>query len=211
MDLTPSSPQGLRPVLSARGSYSAARLSLGAGVDVRSRSRKVFGNSLHVELQKRIASAKSGFAQFARFFQVPGPTTAKEYGVQVVVNESLLSALEVRPLSKSDENRLEQARGMLLSRILGRDGFGAIAGDSAHRSVTVASLRQSLRQFLLSFVLEDFCGCEELSAEQAGQTRLDLAAFFGSCNELVNSLNEDTGSVSSHAPRFLHGRFDSWL
>ena len=43
-----------------------------------------------------------------------------------------------------------------------------------------------------------------LSAEQAGQTRLDLAALFGSCNELMDSLNEDTGSVSSHAPRFLH-------
>ena len=201
---------------SGRGSYSEARRAFSGSwrgypvkLTVKYLGAHVQDNgSLQVELQKRIASAKSGFAQFARFFQRSRvPLRRKIMVFKSVVNESLLSALEVRPLSKSDENRLEQARGMLLRRIFGRDGFGAVAGDSAHRSVTVASLRQQAKLATISSELRVrrllwLRGA--LSAEQAGQTRLDLAALFGSCNELMDSLNEDTGSVSSHAPRFLH-------
>lgn len=201
---------------SGRGSYSEARRAFSGSwrgyplkLTVKYLGAHVQDNgSLQVELQKRIASAKSGFAQFARFFQRSRvPLRRKIMVFKCVVNESLLSALEVRPLSKSDENRLEQARGMLLRRIFGWDGFGAVAGDSAHRSVTVASLRQQAKLATISSELRVrrllwLRGA--LSAEQAGQTRLDLAALFGSCNELMDSLNEDTGSVSSHAPRFLH-------
>ena len=101
--------------------------------------------STQAELRKRIGAAKSGFALFARFFKRSRvPLARKVLVFKAVVNESLRSALEVRPLNVSDCHGLEKSRGLLLRRLFGRQGFGAVAGDASHRSVTVESLRQKI-------------------------------------------------------------------
>ena len=46
------------------------------------------------------------------------------------------AALEVPPLGCSECHTLERARGLLLRRLFGRQGFGAVAGDDRHESVT---------------------------------------------------------------------------
>eukprot|EP00435_Cladocopium_sp_Y103_P068082 s285_g31.t1 len=98
-----------------------------------------------MELQKRIVASFAKFATFFRRCRVP-LRRRKAVVFRAVVNETLLSALEVRPLSPSGEHKLEQARGLLLRRLFGRDGFGAAGGDPVHRSVTFESLRQGWHQ-----------------------------------------------------------------
>ena len=96
--------------------------------------------SMQAELRKRIGAAKSSFARFAGFFKRSRvPLARKVLVFKAVVNESLLSALEVRPLNVSDCHALEKSRGR---RLFGCQGFGAVAGDASHRSLTVESLRQ---------------------------------------------------------------------
>ena len=55
------------------------------------------------------------------------------------------AALEVPPLGCSECHTLERARGLLLRRLFGRQGFGAVAGDDRHESVTVESLRRRVQ------------------------------------------------------------------
>ncbi|CAE7779007.1 unnamed protein product [Symbiodinium sp. CCMP2592] len=164
--------------------------------------------SLSAEIRKRVASAKAGFARFARFFkrsQVPLPRKVLVF--KAVVNEALLSALEVRPLSRVDERALESARGLLLRRLFGRQGYGAVAGDPQNRSVTIDSLR---RRANLATVASELRVRRLLWLRKAllyeldGQTRLELAALFGVSNKLHNTLMPGTGAPSQHAPRFLH-------
>ena len=164
--------------------------------------------SLSAEIRKRAASAKAGFARFARFFkrsQVPLPRKVLVF--KAVVNEALLSALEVRPLSSVDEQALERARGLLLRRRFGRQGYGAVAGDPQHRSVTLESLRRRANLATVASELRVrrlLWLRKALLREQEGQTRLELAALFGVSNKLHDTLTPGTGAPSQHAPRFLH-------
>ena len=59
-----------------------------------------------------------------------------------VVSEAFLSELEVRTLSNTDMQRLESARGLLLRRIFGRNGFGAVQGEDGHRPVPISLLQR---------------------------------------------------------------------
>ena len=125
---------------------------------------------------------------------------------KAVVNEALLSALEIRPLSVADCHALETARGLLL-RMFGRQGFGAVAGDCNHRSVTVESLRQ--RAQLATVSSESTVRCllwfrKASQAEQDGQVRLELASLFGTCEQLQDTVDFETGLATCAAPRFIH-------
>ena len=158
------------------------------------------------EIRKRINSAKAGFARFARFFKKrTAPLRRKALVFKAVVNESLLSALEVRPLTRADEHHLEQARSLLLRRLFGRDGFGSVDGDPQHRSVTLSSLRTRIH---LATISSELCARRllwlrsALLAEQHGQLRLDLATLFGTSPDLQNSVQH--GVPTSFAPKFLH-------
>eukprot|EP00434_Breviolum_minutum_P009734 symbB.v1.2.008568.t1/scaffold511.1/size325556/15 len=74
--------------------------------------------SLQSEVRKRTASARLGFAKFARFFKRSTvPFSRKVLVFKAVVNGALLSGLEVRTLSPSDCQSLEKARGLLLRRL----------------------------------------------------------------------------------------------
>lgn len=122
-----------------------------------------------------------------------------------VVNEALLAALEVRPLSQSDTNKLEQARGLILRRLFGREGFGA--GDPQHRSVTIQDLRRRARLATVSSEL----GVRRLLwlrasllAEARGQQRLELATLFGDSPALGACVTADSGVPTTLGPRFLH-------
>lgn len=123
-----------------------------------------------------------------------------------VVNESLLSALEVRPLNRADISKLEQARGLLLRKLFGREGYGAVAGSSEHKSVTLASLRQrsNIATIASELTVRRLMWFHSaLAAEEQGQVRLELAAMFGSSDALTDGVPAD-GLVTSQAPRILH-------
>ena len=116
-------------------------------------------------------------AKFSKFFKRSHVPLPRKFLVfKSVVDASLLSALEVRPLSARDLQTLEQARGPLLRRLFGKFGFGAVAGEHEHRSVTVESLREraglatvasELRVRRLLWLRS------ALGAERQGQVRLD--------------------------------------
>ena len=164
--------------------------------------------SMSAEIRKRIGAAKAEFAKFSKFFKRSHVPLPRKFLVfKSVVDASLLSALEVRPLSARDLQTLEQARGPLLRRLFGKFGFGAVAGEHEHRSVTVESLREraglatvasELRVRRLLWLRS------ALRAERQGQVRLDLAALFGECRELGVAIDLDTGFPTRHAARFLH-------
>ena len=162
--------------------------------------------SMQAELRKRIGAAKSGFARFARFFKRSRlPLARKVLVFKAVVNESLLSALEVRPLNVSDCHALEKSRGLLLRRLFGRQGFGAVAEDASHRSVTVESLRQKLNLSTSELRVRRLLWLRSaLLAEEAGQVRLELAALFGHCDQLSGPLDSVIGVPTKQASRFLH-------
>ena len=164
--------------------------------------------SLLAEVRKRIAAAKSAFARFSRFFKRSHvPLARKVLVFKAVVNEAVLSALEIRPLSVADCHALETARGLLLRRLFGRQGFGAVAGDSNHRSVTVESLRQRAQLATVSSELTVrrlLWFRKALQAEQHGQVRLELASLFGTCEQLQDTVDLETGLATCAAPRFLH-------
>ena len=153
--------------------------------------------SLRAELQKRIGAARSGFARFSKLFKSRTvPVARKVLIFKAVVNEALLAALEVRPLGCSGCHTLERARGLLLRRLFGRQGFGAVAGDDRHESVTVESLR---RRVQLSTVASELTVRRlmwlraSLLAEMRGQTRLELAALFGACDKLADAVDLRSG------------------
>ena len=164
--------------------------------------------SLRAEIQRRISHAKAGFAQYALFFKLKRVPIRRKIAVfKAVVNESLLSALEVRPVSVSDIRQLEQARGLLLRRLFGREGFGSVANDHEHRSVTVSSLRQRAHLATVASELRVrrlLWLRRALLAEQQGQTRLELATLFGTSSTLRSCVALDSGEPTSYAPRFLH-------
>ena len=153
--------------------------------------------SLRAELQKRIGAARSGFARFSKLFKSRTvPVARKVLIFKAVVNEALLAALEVRPLGCSGCHTLERARGLLLRSLFGRQGFGAVAGDDRHESVTVESLR---RRVQLSTVASELTVRRlmwlraSLLAEMRGQTRLELAALFGACDKLADAVDLRSG------------------
>ena len=123
-----------------------------------------------------------------------------------MVNEAFLSALEVRTLSDTDMQRIESARGLLLRRIFGRNGFGAVQGEDGHRSVPIALLRRlagfaEVREELRTRRLQWLRA--SLAAEAAGEVRLDLAALFGKM-ECQNDPPVDVhGQLTAMAPSFL--------
>ena len=131
--------------------------------------------SLRAEVSKRIAAARTGFAKFSAFFKNSKiPQNHKNMVFRSVVNEALLSALEVRSLTSTDVQRLEAARGALLRRCFGRRGFGAVGADDAPRSVPLSALRQ---QSLLADIASELRVRRllwlraALLAEQAGEVR----------------------------------------
>eukprot|EP00438_Fugacium_kawagutii_P013403 Skav216509 [mRNA] locus=scaffold1123:676329:681818:- [translate_table: standard] len=196
------------------GAYNSAKLAFSGSwsgyplkLQVKYLGAMIQGNGSHAaELQKRIGSAKAGFARFARFFRKRTVPLQRKFLVfKAVVNEALLSALEVRPLNKADEHQLEKARGLLLRRLFGRDGFGAVAGDPQHKSVPLHSLRQKARLATVASELRVrrllwLRGA--LFAEKYGQVRLELATLFGSSSELGNCV--EGGVPTVFAPKFLH-------
>jgi hypothetical protein len=201
---------------SGKGAYNAAKAAFSGdwrGYPLRLTvkylgSRLQDNGGLEMELQKRIASAKASFAKFVTFFRrCRVPLRRKAAVFRAVVNETLLSALEVRPLSPSDEHKLEQARGLLLRRLFGRDGFGVVSGDPVHRSVTLESLRQRAGISTVSSDLKVrrlLWLRSALLAESHGQTRLELATLFGDSPDLGPSVNGESGAPTTTAPRFLH-------
>ena len=120
---------------SARRAFSGSWSGYPPKLQVKYLGALIQANGSHsAEIRKRINSAKAGFARYARFFKTRTvPLRRKALVFKAVVNESLLSALEVRPLTRADEHHLEQARGLLLRRLFGRDGFGSVDGDPQHR------------------------------------------------------------------------------
>ena len=83
--------------------------------------------SMQAEINRRIASAKAGFAKYALLFKRSHvPIAHKVLVFKAVVNEALLSAFEVRPIGRGDEEALERAREVLLRHIFGRQGYGAV-------------------------------------------------------------------------------------
>ena len=138
------------------------------------------------EVRKSIASARLGFAKFARFFKrLTVPFSRKVLVFKAAVNGALLSGLEVRPLitSPSDCQSLEKASGFLLRRLFGKHGFGAVAGENTHRSVSVASLRA---RATLPTVVSELRARRllwfrsALQAEAHGQVRLERPTPFAS-------------------------------
>ena len=74
--------------------------------------------SVTAEITRRIAAAQAAFARFAIFFRrKEAPLKTKVMVFRAVVNETLLSALEVRVLPSSAVDRLEFARGLLFRRL----------------------------------------------------------------------------------------------
>ena len=161
--------------------------------------------SMSAEVRKRISAAKAGFARFSRFFRRSHVPLSRKFLVfKAVVDSALLSALEVRPLGASDLQALESARGLLLRRLFGKDGYGAGTGYPAHRSVTVESLRERVGLATVASELRVHRLLWLLIAEQQGQTRLELAALFGVCQEVRAAVDPVSGRPTQFAPRFLH-------
>ena len=164
--------------------------------------------SLRAEVSKRIAAARTGFAKFSAFFKNSKiPQNHKNMVFRSVVNEALLSALEVRSLTSTDVQRLEAARGVLLRRCFGRRGFGAVGADDAPRSVPLSALRQ---QSLLADIASELRVRRllwlraALQAEQAGEVRLDLATLFGQLTFQPAAPVDASGELTEFAPTFLH-------
>ena len=170
-------------------------------------ARLQFNGSMQAEINRRIASAKAGFAKYALLFKRSHvPIAHKALVFKAVVNVALLYAFEVRPLGRGDEEALERARGVLLRHIFGRQGYGAVAGDPVHNSVSLESLR---RRAKLPTVMSELRVRRllwlrsALLAERDGQVRLELAALFGTCPQLKPTLLLQTGEPAPSAPRFL--------
>lgn len=124
-----------------------------------------------------------------------------------VVNEALLSALEVRSLTSTDVQRLEAARGVLLRRCFGRRGFGAVGGDDDHRSVPLSALRQQceLADVATELRVRRLLWLRAaLMAEEAGEVRLDLATLFGQLTFQPAAPVAASGELTEFAPPFLH-------
>ena len=198
-----------------RGAYSAAeRVFAGdwAGPPLK-QSVKYLGAhiqaqlSMKLEITKRIAAARNSFSLFSRFFRNSRvPQRQKIQVFHAVVNEAFLSALEVRALSESDIQRLESARGLLLRRIFGRNGFGGVRGVGGHRSVPLsllrrlaglAEVREELRTRRLQWLRAS------LAAEAGGEVRLDLAALFGKMECQADPPVNAHGQLTAAAPSFL--------
>lgn len=201
--------------LRGRGAYAAAKKAFSGtwkGPPLR-RTVKYLGAHLQaslstrIEVTKRIAAARTGFSKFAAFFQNSQvPLGQKKSVFRSVVNEAFLSALEVRTLTASDIERLESARGLLLRRIFGKNGFGATRHETHHRSVPISHLR--LQCGLVTIA------CElrvrrllwlraALYSESLGENRLDLAALFGTMQFEQDSPVREDGSLTFSAPSFL--------
>ena len=120
--------------------------------------------------------------------------------------EALLSALEVQPVEEQ-RRALERARGVLCRRIFCRQGYGAVAGDLVHTSVSLESLR---RRAKLPTVMSELRVRRllwlrsALLAERAGQVRLELAALFWGLSTTQANIASTNGQTSSQCPRFLH-------
>ena len=199
-----------------RGSYVAARsLFSGAwkGLPLKP-SVKYLGTHLQpfdsakLEVTMRIAAARSAFAMFSKFLRRASvPLRRKILVFNAVVNEALLSVLEVRVLTGSDYQRLEAARGLLLRRLFGRHGYGKVADDQAPHSVPLSLLRQvcGLAEVEVELRVRRLLWLRSsLLAEQAGDTRLELASLFGRLEWQLTSPVDAEGGLTSVAPTFLH-------
>ena len=163
--------------------------------------------SCRLEVTKRIAAARTGFARFSSFFKNSHiPQHHKNMVFKSVVNEALLSALEVRTLTSTDIQRLEAARGVLLRRSFGRAGFGAVQNEAGHRSVPVSELRHQcgLADVASELRVRRLLWLRSaLTAEQLGEVRLDLAALFGHLTFQRDAPVSQTGALTETAPLFL--------
>ncbi|OLQ01864.1 hypothetical protein AK812_SmicGene15364 [Symbiodinium microadriaticum] len=199
-----------------RGSYVAARsLFSGAwkGLPLKP-SVKYLGTHLQpfdsakLDVTMRIAAARSAFAMFSKFLRRASvPLRRKILVFNAVVNEALLSVLEVRVLTGSDYQRLEAARGLLLRRLFGRHGYGKVADDQAPHSVPLSLLRQvcGLAEVEVELRVRRLLWLRSsLLAEQAGDTRLELASLFGRLEWQLTSPVDAEGGLTSVAPTFLH-------
>ena len=125
---------------------------------------------------------------------------------RAVVNEALLSALEVRVLTRSDLDRLEAARGLLLRRIFGRRGYGKVTAEQAAVSVPVKLLLRvcGLTDVAVELRVRRLLWlCSSLLAEQSGEVRLELASLFGTFSWQAAAPVDEFGQLTSSAPSFL--------
>ena len=148
-----------------------------------------------------------GFPSLLLSFGIPGCLLLKRSLFLGQLSTKLfLSALEVRTFTASDIERLESARGLFLHRIFGKIGFGATRHDTQHRSVPISHLR--LQCGLVTIA------CElrvrrllwlraALDSESLKETRLDLAALFGTMQFEQDGPVREDGSLTFSAPSFL--------
>ena len=127
------------------------------------------------------------------------------------MNETLLSALEVRVLPSSAVDRLESARGLLLRRLFGKNGYGKVAGQTQPVSVTISMLRArcGLASVITELRVRRLLWLRaSLAAESAGEIRLELAALFGKFPWQAQEPVAPSGCLTDAAPAFLHVLLD---
>ena len=163
--------------------------------------------SCKLEVTKRIAAARSAFAMFAKFFRRSTvPHQRKIMVFRAVVNEALLSALEVRVLSQSGLDKLEAARGLLLLRIFGVRGFGKVSTEQVAVSVPISLLRRvcGLAEVATELRVRRLLWLRSsLLAERDGDVRLELAANFGVFPWQATAPINEVGQLTPAAPAFL--------
>ena len=133
------------------------------------------------------------------------PQLHKTRVFKAVINEVLLAALEVRALSTTDVQRLESARGMMLRRLFGKRGFGAVFGEEGHRAVPRTVLKEltGLVEIGVELRTRRLLWLRSLAAENGGELRLDLAALFGKMHRQAESPVDPRGRLNNCAPAFL--------
>ena len=100
-----------------------------------------------------IGAMRTGFYAFHGLWSSSRvPFRIKRIVFKAVVSSAGLAGLEPYVLTQTDMDRLEVARDLLMRRIFGRDGWGAVAGSCEHKSVPSHSLRKKadLRMRLLN-------------------------------------------------------------
>ena len=90
-----------------------------------------------------IGAMRTGFYAFHGLWSSSRvPFRIKRIVLKAVVSSAGLAGLEPYVLTQTDMDRLEVARDLLMRRIFGRDGCGAVAGSCEHKSVPSHSLRK---------------------------------------------------------------------
>ena len=95
------------------------------------------------DVTKHIAAMRTGFYAFHGLWSSSRvPFRMKRIVFKAVVSSAGLAGLEPYVLTQTDLDRLEVARDLLMRRIFGRAGWGAVAGSPDHQSVPSHSLRK---------------------------------------------------------------------